>query len=71
MKEIDKLAGKSIPVVLVSAVVHEACYEGLVEAGYQVLNSTMIEFPNSGQQINFRRKLTALLTRHNLMPEQL
>jgi hypothetical protein len=71
MKQIDALGGKSTSVVLVSAVVHEACYEGLAEAGYRVLNSTMIEFPNSGQQINFRRKLTALLTRHNLMPDQL
>jgi hypothetical protein len=31
----------------------------------------MIEFPNSGQQINFRRKLAALLSKYNLMPEQL
>ncbi|QHT68108.1 hypothetical protein GXP67_16405 [Rhodocytophaga rosea] len=71
MKQIDELGGKTIPVILVSAVVHEACYEGLREAGYQVLNKTMIEFPNSGQQINFRRKLTALLGNHNLIPEPL
>jgi hypothetical protein len=71
MKQIDALASKSTPVILVSAVVHEACFEGLTQAGYTVLNDSMIEFPNSGQQINFRRKLTALLTRHNLMPEQL
>lgn len=71
IKQIDALADKPTAIVLVSAVVHEACYEGLTEAGYQVLNSMMIEFPNSGQQINFRRKLTALLTRHNLIPEPL
>ncbi|MDO1445999.1 hypothetical protein Q0590_07030 [Rhodocytophaga aerolata] len=71
MKQIDSSGGKSIPIVLVSAVVYEACFEGLVESGYQVINETMIEFPNSGQQINFRRKLTALLTTHNLMPEGL
>jgi hypothetical protein len=70
-KQIDTLAGKSTPVILVSAVVHEACFEGLQEAGYKVLNDTMIEFPNSGQQINFRRKLAALLSKYNLMPEQL
>jgi hypothetical protein len=71
MKQIDALNEKTTPIVLVSAVVHEACYKDLTEAGYQVLNQTMIEFPNSGQQINFRRKLTALLGRHNLMPEGL
>lgn len=71
MKQIDALGGKSITTLLISAVVHEACYEGLAEAGYQVLNQTMIEFPNSGQQINFRRKLTALLGKHNLIPEPL
>jgi len=70
-KQIDELANKSTPIILVSAVVYEACFEGLIEAGYWVLNNTMIEFPNSGQQINFRRKLTALLGKHNLMPEQL
>jgi hypothetical protein len=70
-KQIEALASKSTPIILVSAVVHEACFEGLTEAGYTVLNDTMIEFPNSGQQINFRRKLTALLNNYNLMPEQL
>jgi len=71
MRQIEALGGKSIPIILVSAVVHEACFAGLAAAGYQVLNSTMIEFPNSGQQINFRQKLTALLTSHHLMPERL
>jgi hypothetical protein len=41
----------------------------LQQAGYTVLNKEMIEFPNSGQQINFRRKLSALLQQHHLMPE--
>lgn len=71
MKQINALGGKDIPIVLVSAIVHEACFEGLIQAGYQVLNKTMIEFPNSGQQINFRRKLSALLGGHNLIPEPL
>ena len=71
IKQIDALASKSTPIILVSAVVHEACFEGLTEADYTVLNDTMIEFPNSGQQINFRRKLTALLNNYKLMPEQL
>jgi hypothetical protein len=71
IKQIDGLAGKHTPIVLISAVVFEACFEGLIEAGYQVLNQTMIEFPNSGQQINFRRKLSALLGRYNLIPKPL
>jgi hypothetical protein len=71
MKQIDTLGGKSMPIILVSAVVHEACVEELVKNGYKVLNETMIEFPNSGQQINFRRKLTALLSKHKLLPEGL
>ncbi len=71
MKQIDALGGKSVPVILISAIVHEACFEGLTASGYQVMNETMIEFPNSGQQINFRRKLTALLTKHRLMPKGL
>lgn len=67
--QLQKLIDKKTPVVLISAVVHEACCQGLQQAGYTVLNKEMIEFPNSGQQINFRRKLSTLLHQHNLMPE--
>lgn len=70
MGQIDRLADKNTPIILISAVVYEACFHLLTKAGYQVINESMIEFPNSGQQINFRRKLSTLLYKYNLMPEQ-
>lgn len=62
IKQILTVVSVRTPIILVSAVVYEACYQGLKQAGFNIINESMIEFPNSGQQINFRRKLTRLLT---------
>ena len=71
IKQILSIASARTPIVLISAIVYEACHKGLKQAGFNILNESMIEFPNSGQQINFRRKLTRLLTKHQLMPEEI
>ena len=71
IKQILTVANVRTPIVLISAVVYEACYQQLRQAGFNILNESMIEFPNSGQQINFRRKLSRLLTKHQLMPEEI
>lgn len=64
-------AGKpATPVVLISAVVFRAIGTELRRSGFNVIHDSLIEYPNSGQQLNFRRKLKPLLLREQLLPEQ-
>ncbi|WKN32413.1 hypothetical protein PZB74_03510 [Porifericola rhodea] len=71
IKEILHIARPNTPIVLISAVVYKAIGEALKASGFQVIHDDMIEFPNSGQQINFRRKLKPLLREHQLLPAPL
>lgn len=68
MKEILNLARPNTPIVIISAVVFRAIGETLKASGFRVIHNEIIEFPNSGQQINFRRKLKPLLREHQLLP---
>lgn len=56
------------PIVLISAVVFKAIGRELRASGFHVIHHELIEYPNSGQQVNFRRKLKPLLSQHNLLP---
>lgn len=49
------------PVVLISRTVFDICRDPLLHAGCRVVNSEMIDFPGSGQQEHFRRKIFAAL----------
>lgn len=71
IKQLEEIITPSTPIVIVSAVVYEGCFELLREAGFNMLNEGKIEYPNSGQQLNFRRKLSQLLQKHGLLPERL
>lgn len=55
--------GTTTPIVLISALVYEICAEPLRLAGLNIQNTEMINFPGSGQQAEFRRKLGQLLDR--------
>ncbi len=69
IQHLQHLISVDTPVVLISATTHEACYQPLQEAGFTILNKYLLPYPNSGQQINFRRQLSALLQQYRLMPK--
>ena len=64
-----RLGKPTTPIVLISAVVFRAIAPGLRASGFNVIHDSLIEYPNSGQQLNFRRKLKPLLMRERLLPE--
>ena len=71
IKEILQIARPNVPLVLISAVVYKAIGPSLRASGFNILHDEVIPFPNSGQQINFRRKLRPLLLQHNLLPDHI
>ncbi len=68
IKEILRIAKPSTPIVLVSTVVFNAIGKSLKASGFNLIHSFPIEFPNSGQQVNFRKKLKPLLYQKILLP---
>ncbi len=68
IKEILQVASPATPIVIISAVVFRAIAKPLKASGFNLIHDTLIEYPNSGQQINFRRKLKPLLSQHGLIP---
>ncbi len=71
IQKILALANPNVPIVLISAVIFRGLAEPLIKSGFQVIHNEMIEFPNSGQQLNFRRKLRPLLMQKGLLPSGL
>jgi hypothetical protein len=55
---VRSLVGVETRVVLISSAVYEVCYAPLKAAGFNVINSEMIDFPSSGRQSYFQRKLS-------------
>ncbi len=68
MATLLKLGPPRTPIALVSAVVFRAIATNLRASGFNVIHDQPIEYPNSGQQLNFRRKLKPLLRREQLLP---
>lgn len=68
MATLLQLGPPRTPIVLVSAVVFRAIATDLRASGFNVIHDQAIEYPNSGQQLNFRRKLKPLLRREQLLP---
>jgi hypothetical protein len=54
---LEQIISTDTPIILISATTHEACYQPLTKAGYKAINEHLLPYPNSGQQINFRRQL--------------
>jgi hypothetical protein len=69
MQKILQIAQPSTPIVIISAVVFRAIGQELKASGFNVIQQGIIEYPNSGQQLNFRRKLRLLLREHRLLPD--
>jgi hypothetical protein len=61
--KLRSLAIANTPIVLVSKSVFDVVSGPLREEGFNVINSEMIDFPGSGRQAEFRRKMEILLTR--------
>lgn len=58
------LATDGVKIVLISATVHEVCYDLLKSEGFNVINDQLIDFPGSGGQAKFREKFGSLLMTH-------
>jgi hypothetical protein len=49
------------PIVLIGGVTYSACAQPLLNAGFNLINKTMIDHPARGGQIRFRQKLRCTL----------
>lgn len=61
LARVHEVAGADTRVVLISRSVFDVCAQPLRDAGFRVVNSEMIDFPASGRQTHFTRKLHAAL----------
>ncbi len=68
IRTILQVASPATPIVMISTVVFRAVADSLRASGFNVIHQEPIAYPNSGQQINFRRKLKPLLISQHLLP---
>jgi len=68
IREILSIARPNTVIVIISAVVFRAIGKALKASGFKLIQEDIIAYPNSGQQLNFRRKLRPLLRAHALLP---
>lgn len=71
IQEILRIAKPNTVIVIISAVVYRAIGKALKGSGFNLIQEDIIAYPNSGQQLNFRRKLRPLLREHGLLPHGL
>lgn len=63
MQRLSSVATAMTPIVLISRPVYDALFDHLIEQGYNVINTEMVDFPGSGRQVVFREKMAHLLNR--------
>ncbi len=61
IEKLHGLVNEETRIVLISSAVHSVCLAPLKTAGFNVINTEMIDFPASGRQAHFERKLGRLL----------
>jgi hypothetical protein len=61
IERVHGLVDAGTPVILISSRVHAVCYHPLSLAGMNVSNAAAIDFPSSGRQQAFHRKLVSTL----------
>jgi len=71
IREILRIAKPNTTIVIISAVVYRAIGKELKASGFNLIQEDVIAYPNSGQQLNFRRKLKPLLREYGLLPRGL
>lgn len=57
VKRVAKVVRSDTCIFLISAPVHKMCYRPLCDSGFNVVNDEPIDFPGTGRQRDFRRKL--------------
>ena len=62
-KKVRSLASKKTRIILISSTVYKVCYSRLKSEGFNVMNECAIPLP-IGWQKEFRKKLSALLSRY-------
>ena len=60
-QKVKGLVDTIVPIVLISVPVFQANSGNLKYYGYNIINDESIEFPGSGQQKNFRKKMEVLI----------
>ncbi len=60
-RKLKRLATGDTKIILISATVYQVCAAELKSDGFNVVNSEMIDFPGSGGQGKYKKKLSELL----------
>ncbi len=60
-EKVTNLVEKSTKIILVSSTVYEICNDPLKNMGFNITNEEMIDFPGSGGQVKYRKKLAKLI----------
>jgi len=71
LQYLNQVGAHQAILISIGTVVHHAIAQPLAQAQRPLLNVSPIAFPNSGQQLNFRRALRPLLHQHGLLPAPL
>lgn len=61
IEKIRYTVDSSTPIILISSSVYKVCYNPLLDEGFNIVNVDMIDFPGSGRQLEFRKKISELL----------
>lgn len=67
IKKVEGFVTRKTPIVLISVPVYQAISGILLFNDYNVFNTEAIEFPGTGQQTNFKRKMNLLMPRINAL----
>jgi hypothetical protein len=70
LKDAKRLISTHTQTVLITRSVYDVCREPLERVGIRLLNTEMIDFPGSGNQLRFRKKLGRLLVRHGIATQR-
>jgi len=57
MSKLSQAIDESVPIILISRPVYDGLYKLLIQKGYNVLNTEMIDFPGQSGQPKFRMKM--------------
>jgi len=62
-RDLAEIQHDDLKVVLISSLVYEICCEPLREAGFDIVNTEMIDFPGFGRQRDFHTKFARIIDR--------
>ena len=64
MSKLAQTIDKSVPIILITRPVYDVLFNLLIQKGYNVLNTEMIDFPGRSGQPKFRLKMSNTLMLH-------